>query len=172
MRPTAKSKKQKVDGKIISHSQRSAQPVSAPAATTSTAAAAKPTNSGGGFGFTATSRALGDHGRPNGNVIASAVPAQTPSDASVPSLGLTTATRANMGAQITEVTSGGVAERAYLHVGDVINAVDGRPVKTTMDLAAALSNRPPGSKIRIGYMLSTGLGYFTKEVIVIPAQNR
>ncbi len=93
-------------------------------------------------------------------------------DASVPSLGLTTATRANMGAQITEVTSGGVAERAYLHVGDVINAVDGRPVKTTMELAAALSNRTPGSKIRIGYMLSTGLGYFTKEVIVIPAQNR
>jgi hypothetical protein len=167
-----KTKRQKVDGEMTSHSQRSAQPVAAPAATTSTAAEANQTNSGVGIGFTATSRAIEGNGRLYGNVIASVIPAQTPSDASVPSLGLTTATRANMGAQITEVASGGVAERAYLHVGDVINAVDGRPVKTTMELAAALSNRTPGSKIRIGYMLSTGLGFFTKEVIVTPAQNR
>jgi S1-C subfamily serine protease len=120
----------------------------------------------------ALSKAVEGQGRVCGSVIASAVLPQKPAAASVSSLGLTTATRANMGAQITEVASGGMAERAYLHVGDVISAVDGRPVKTTMELEAALSNRTPGSKIRIGYMLSTGLGYFTKEVIVTLAQNR
>jgi hypothetical protein len=164
-----KSKRQKID--MISHSQRSAQPVAAPAATTSTAAEAKPTNSGGGMGFTATSKATEGHGRVYGNTTA-AVLAQPDSDVSVTLLGLTTATLANMGAEIREVRPGSVAELAYLRIGDVINAVDGRSVKTAMELTAALSNRAPGSKIRVGYLLSTGLGYFPKEVIVTPAQNR
>jgi PDZ domain-containing protein len=103
------------------------------------------------------------------------------SDSSValPSLGIVADTRVNVGAEITGVVRDGVAEKAGLHVGDVINAVDRRPVRTATELAAKLWNRPPGSSVRLGYVFrsatstpadgrSTGaLIYYPKETVVI-----
>jgi S1-C subfamily serine protease len=102
---------------------------------------------------------------PSADVLGSAM--------SIPSLGVMAATRGKGGVQITEVASGGVAELAGLHATDVINMVDSRPVNSALELATTLSNIAPETKTRIGYMFrSTALGYFNKEVIVTPAQNR
>jgi S1-C subfamily serine protease len=65
---------------------------------------------------------------------------------------------------ITDEAQDGVAAMAGLHPGDVINSVDGKPVKTPVELAAALANRPAGDKLRLGYMLH---GAWQTEAIVI-----
>ena len=44
------------------------------------------------------------------------------------------------GAKILEIVPGGVAEMASLKVGDLIKSVDGKPVKTPMELGAELSD--------------------------------
>jgi len=87
-------------------------------------------------------------------------------------------TRVNVGAEVTGVVRDGVAEKAGLHVGDVINAVDRRPVRTAMELAAELWKRAPGSSVRLGYVFRSttsladgrsagALIYYPKETIVI-----
>ncbi len=69
----------------------------------------------------------------------------------IPILGLLVSNRVDgEGAQIAEVISGGVASFSGLRVGDVINAVDGKPVRSPMELAAVLSDRPSGTKVLLG----------------------
>jgi hypothetical protein len=75
----------------------------------------------------------------------------------IPLLGVTVANRQGGGAEIVNVMSGSVADLAYIHPGDVINEVDGKKVKTPMELAAELSGKTPGSKIRIGYMYKSDM---------------
>ena len=77
----------------------------------------------------------------------------------------------------------GVAGKAGLHLGDVINAVDRRPVRTPIELAGELLNRAPGSQIRLGYVFrsatstpadarsSGALIYYPKETVVILAEK-
>ena len=71
----------------------------------------------------------------------------------IDALGVTVALGRSVGAEITDEAPGGVAALARLHPGDVINTVDGKPVKTPMELATELANRPAGDKVRIGYMM-------------------
>jgi S1-C subfamily serine protease len=71
----------------------------------------------------------------------------------IATLGITVTLGQNTGAEITDEATNGAAALAGLHPGDVINAVDGKPVKTPMELAAELSNRSAGDKVRIGYLL-------------------
>jgi len=54
----------------------------------------------------------------------------------IPGLGAIAKLGRNRGAEITDEAPGGIAALAGLYVGDVINAVDGKPVKTPMELAA------------------------------------
>ena len=80
----------------------------------------------------------------------------------VASLGIQTST-APMGVQLLEVTHGSVAEFAGLHPGDVINSVDGKPVRTPADLSSALSGNARGDKVKVGYMVN---GYWQAETTV------
>jgi hypothetical protein len=88
------------------------------------------------------------------------------------SLGIAIATWERGGAEILEIEPGSVAEHAYLHVGDVINFFNGRPVKTSPQLAAELSKRGNGSQVRLGYLYrSISIGYVQKETVVILGQS-
>ena len=71
----------------------------------------------------------------------------------ISSLGIMVTVGANPGAEITDEAPNSVAALAGIHVGDVINAVDGKPVRTPMELAAALVNRSAGDKVTIGFLI-------------------
>ena len=71
----------------------------------------------------------------------------------ITSLGVVVAPQEFDGAKIVEVVSGGVAEMASLKPGDLIKSVDGKPVKTPMELAAELSDK--SGKVRIGILRGT-----------------
>jgi membrane-associated protease RseP (regulator of RpoE activity) len=88
-------------------------------------------------------------------------------------LGIMAVTWQRGGAEITEIELGSVAERAYLHVGDVITSVNGRAVRTSAPLAADLAKHGRGSQVRIGYLYkSISIGYVLKETVVIIGENR
>lgn len=63
------------------------------------------------------------------------------------SMGIVVSPQEFDGAKILSVDPGSVAEMAALHVGDLIKAVDGKTVRTPMELAAELSGRT--GKVRI-----------------------
>jgi hypothetical protein len=71
----------------------------------------------------------------------------------VPPLGIRAITPQNGGAEIVEVAPNSVAELAGLRVQDVIQSVDGKLIRSAMELAAELSNRTPGTKVKLGYMI-------------------
>ncbi len=68
----------------------------------------------------------------------------------ITSLGVVVAPQEFDGAKIVEIVPGGVAEMASLRAGDLIKSVDGRAVKTPMELAAELSDK--SGKVRIGIL--------------------
>lgn len=68
------------------------------------------------------------------------------------------------GAEITDEATDGVAALAGLHRGDVINTVDGKPVRNPMELAAELANRQAGDKVRLGYLIH---GEWQAEAVVL-----
>jgi S1-C subfamily serine protease len=82
----------------------------------------------------------------------------------IPSLGATVAIGSNPGAEITDEAPNGVAALAGLHPGDVINAVDGKPVKTPIELAAELANRPAGDKVKISFLIR---GLWQKDTVLL-----
>jgi serine protease Do len=53
------------------------------------------------------------------------------------------------GAIITELDAGGPSARAGLREGDVIDAVDGRAIRSASDLAHELGRRKPGEQLRL-----------------------
>jgi hypothetical protein len=74
-------------------------------------------------------------------------------------LGLVVTTWEQYGAEIMKITPDSAADLVGLHVGDVIVSVEGKRVRSASDFAAALVNRAPGSKIRLGYMFPNNLGW-------------
>jgi len=73
---------------------------------------------------------------------------------------------ANPGAEITDEAPNGIAALAGIHVGDVINSVDGKPVRTPMELAAELANHRAGEKIKLGFLLRGQ--WQTETAIILP----
>jgi serine protease Do len=56
------------------------------------------------------------------------------------------------GVLVQEVQPAGPADKAGLKAGDIIVAIDGRPIKDGDDLVNEIASRRPGSTIRLGYM--------------------
>lgn len=59
---------------------------------------------------------------------------------------------ANGGVRVSIVTPNGPAAKAGLKSEDVITSVDGKPVKDGDELVADISDRAPGSTVRLGYL--------------------
>jgi hypothetical protein len=72
------------------------------------------------------------------------------------------------GAVIAEIFPNGVAALAALHSGDIIVAVDGRPIKSPMGLAVELSSRKAGDQVRLSYLLH---GQWQTETVVILSED-
>jgi len=65
------------------------------------------------------------------------------------------------GAKIVEVDPGGVGEMASMKAGDLIKSVDGKPVRTPMELLAELSDK--SGKVKIGIQR----GDFATETLIL-----
>lgn len=91
--------------------------------------------------------------------------AVSPKAISVPVLGLYAADGPNSsGAFITEVSPYGAAASAGLHPGDIINSVNAGQIKTSVELAAAVSGLAVGAKVRLGLMIQ---GQWQSETTVV-----
>jgi putative serine protease PepD len=64
---------------------------------------------------------------------------------------LTDASGQPSGVGVVQVVSGGPAERAGLHAGDVITAVAGQPTPTAQTLAAVLARQKVGQSVQVTY---------------------
>jgi hypothetical protein len=80
---------------------------------------------------------------------------------SISSIGAIVAPQEFDGAKVVEVVAGGVAEMASLKAGDLIKSVDGKAVRTPMELAAELSDK--SGKVHVGMQR----GDFQTETIIL-----
>jgi membrane-associated protease RseP (regulator of RpoE activity) len=81
-------------------------------------------------------------------------------------LGIMVSLGTNPGAEIIDEAPNSAASLAGIHVGDVINAVNGKPVGTPMELAAELANHSAGEKIRLGFLVRGQ--WQTETAIILP----
>jgi len=94
----------------------------------------------------------------------SSVPASTPATTrglAIHSLGVIVAPQEFDGAKVLQIEPGSVAEMASLKPGDMIKSVDGKTVRTPMELAAELADKT--GKVRIGLQR----GELTVETLVL-----
>lgn len=82
----------------------------------------------------------------------------------IDALGAVVTTGRNEGVVIVTVAPNGLAALAGLHPGDVIHTVDGRQVKNPTELAAELSGRPSGDKVRLGFSIH---GAWNTETVIV-----
>jgi len=86
----------------------------------------------------------------------------------IPALGITAAGN-SQGVEVTGVVPNSAAALGGIHLGDVITAVDGKPINNPTELATALSEIAPGSKVRIGFIIR---GQWQSETVVSMGENR
>ena len=90
------------------------------------------------------------------------MPAPAPSRGmQVHPLGIVAAPQEFDGAKILSIEPGSVAEMASLKPGDLIKSVDGKAVRTPMELAAELADKT--GKVRIGILRGT----FATETVIL-----
>lgn len=100
-------------------------------------------------------------------------PVPTESDSSVGYLGISGTnweSESLKAVQITDVSDDGSAQLAGLRRGDVITDINGKRVRSVQDLATLLGSMGPGTRVSMGYMTKTYLGWMPKEAIVILAK--
>ncbi len=82
----------------------------------------------------------------------------------IAALGIMVAVGRNPGAEVTDEAPNSIAGLAGIHIGDVINAVDGKPVSNPMELAAELTNHAAGDKIKLGVLIR---GQWQTETVLL-----
>jgi hypothetical protein len=75
------------------------------------------------------------------------------------------------GVRIVDVAENSSAAAAGLHIGHVITELDGSQIHTTDELAAALAQRGPGTRVNITYLFHTNLGWMAKQTTAILARS-
>ena len=73
------------------------------------------------------------------------------------------------GLQVTDVHPDGPADRAGIQVGDVIEAIDGRPVATLADLLGDVDRHQPGDSVRLTVLRDGSRGDVTVQLVERPA---
>ena len=71
---------------------------------------------------------------------------------SIPALGVYVV-QSDHGAKIVDLSPKGAAASVGLALGDIIDSVNGSPVKGPTELTSALSTISPGSKVLLGYAI-------------------
>jgi hypothetical protein len=71
------------------------------------------------------------------------------------------------GVEITDVAEDGSAQIAGLHKGNVITDVNGGHVRSTLELSHVLAQMGPGTRVSIGYLYQSNLGWMPKETVAI-----
>ena len=92
---------------------------------------------------------------------------QIKSDASAALLGATFANSKEGGVEITGFLPNSPIQAAGLHVGDVIKAVDLKPVKTAEDFREAVAALEPGANVRISYVFFYSNQWWVKKEVNI-----
>lgn len=75
--------------------------------------------------------------------------------------------RGATGVEIIDVADGSSALLAGLHKGNVITDINGTHVGSNQDLARILAQMGPGSRINIGYLYKSNLGWMPQETVAI-----
>lgn len=83
---------------------------------------------------------------------------------SIPALGIRASAEHSPGVTIASEEPNGIAALAGLREGDVINSVDGKPVRTPMELVAELANHAAGDKIKLGFLIR---GQWQSEAVIV-----
>jgi hypothetical protein len=71
------------------------------------------------------------------------------------------------GVEIIGIAPNSSAEIAGLHSGFVIVQVNGQKIRSTQDLARLLAENEPGTKITIGYLFNSNLGWMPTETVAV-----
>lgn len=88
-------------------------------------------------------------------------------------LGIVGAAFEQGGVEIVDIDPDGSAAVAGLKIGDIINSVDGKRVRSMPSLTAALGSRQLSSIVRIGYMFrnpSFGLMQGADKIVTLNKQ--
>ena len=70
------------------------------------------------------------------------------------------------GVEIVAVAPKSAAAGAGLRPGNVITDVNDQPIRSTEDLASVLAQNEPGTRVRIGYIFKSNLGWMSSEAVV------
>jgi S1-C subfamily serine protease len=71
------------------------------------------------------------------------------------------------GVEIVNVLDGSSANVARLQKGEIITNVNGNRIASTDDLASLLSQMEPGTRVTIGYLYKSNLGWMPVSAVAI-----
>ncbi len=87
-------------------------------------------------------------------------------------LGVSTGdTAGTAGAAVGDVVQGGPAASAGLQAGDIVTAIDGKPIEGSADLVAAIAAKKPGDSITLTVKRGSGTETITATLGTQPAQR-
>jgi len=76
------------------------------------------------------------------------------------------------GVEILSVLDGSSAELAGLHKEDVITDINGMRIGSSQQLTNILSQMGPGTRVSIGYMFKSSIGWMPKSVVIVLSREQ